>query len=172
MFPERVRMHAPPTAARVVLGELGDWRERRAHARGFAEGRAQALDQAAGALETAAAELEAEHARAAKLAVEMALEISRVLLRREAQAGNYDLETIVRETLAVSGVDRGRCVVHLNPEDAKTLEHVTFRAGTVIEPDVAVARGNVQVSTPRGLLVREFEQALDAIGGELRGETT
>ncbi|MCK6445914.1 MAG: flagellar assembly protein FliH [Planctomycetes bacterium] len=165
-------MHASPTAARVVPGELGDWRERRAHARGVAEGRALALEQAAGALERATAELEAEHARAAKLAVELALEIARVLLRREAQTGNYDLERIVRETLAVSGVDRGRCVVHLNPEDAKALENLTFRAGTVIEPDVAVARGNVQVSTPRGLLVREFEQALDAIGGELRGETT
>jgi flagellar biosynthesis/type III secretory pathway protein FliH len=171
LSPERTRLHAPPTAARIVPGDLGDLRERRALARGLAQGRSEAIAQAAGALDRAAEALELEHARAAKLAVEMALEIARVLLRREAQAGNYDLEKIVRETLAVSGVDRGRCVVHLNPDDAKALESVPFRNGTVIEPDISVARGNVQVSTPRGLLVREFEQALDAIGGELRGET-
>lgn len=165
-------MHAPPSAARLVPGDLGDCRERRAFERGLAQGRAEALRNAAGALQRAADELEAEHSRAAQLAVELALEIARVLLRREVRAKNYDLEAIVRETLAVSGVDRGRCVVHLNPEDAAALESVAFRAGTTLEPDVAVARGNVQVSTPRGLLVREFEQALDAIGSELRGETT
>lgn len=156
---------------RVAPGELGDVRDRRAFARGVSQGRAEALQHAAGALLRATEALEGEQDRAAKLAVEMALEIARVLLRREALAGNYDLEAIVRETLAVSGVDRGRCVVHVHPEDAKALESVAFRAGTVIEADVAVSRGNVQVSTPRGLMVREFEQALEAIASELRGET-
>ncbi|MCE9593723.1 MAG: flagellar assembly protein FliH [Planctomycetes bacterium] len=163
-------LHAQPSAARVVAGDLGAWRERRAFARGLAQGKSDALGQAAGALNLATEELEAAHGRASKLAVEMALEIARVLLRREAQAGNYDLEKLVRETLANSGVDRGRCVVHVHPDDAKALESITLRAGTVVEADDAVARGNVQVSTPRGLLVREFEQALDAIGAELRGE--
>jgi flagellar biosynthesis/type III secretory pathway protein FliH len=167
---ERIVLHGPPSAARIVAGDLGAYRERRAFERGLAQGKAQALGRAAGALERAAAELEVAHGSASKLAVEMALEIARVLLRREAKAGNYDLEKLVRETLAVSGVDRGRCVVHVHPDDAKELEAVTFRAGTVVEADIAVARGNVQVSTPRGLLVREFEQALDAIGAELRGE--
>jgi hypothetical protein len=76
----------------------------------------------------------------------------------------------VRETLSASGVERGPCVVHLHPEDAARLSEVRFRSGTRIEADEGVARGDVQVSTPQGLLVRDLEDCLGAIAAGLHGE--
>jgi flagellar biosynthesis/type III secretory pathway protein FliH len=172
-----MRLDRSPVAARIVAGGLDQvlagWlgeRERSAFERGVAQGREVALASAAGALDGAAARLDAELDRASAVAVEVALEIARVLLRREVQLGNFDLEQIVRETLALSGVGRGRCVVHVNPADAAMLAGVSFRAGTSVESDPTVPRGGVQVSTPQGLLVRELEQALAQIAEQLREE--
>ena len=39
-----------------------------------------------------------------------------------------------------------------------------------LEPDTDVARGDVHVTTPRGLLVRELDEALEAIHENLLGE--
>jgi hypothetical protein len=87
-----------------------------ARAEGVAEGERRALEAAAGALARAAAAVdaraEAESARLAESAVALAVEIARFLLKSEIDAGHYDLERIVRETLSYSGVGRGRCVVH------------------------------------------------------------
>jgi flagellar biosynthesis/type III secretory pathway protein FliH len=47
---------------------------------------------------------------------------------------------------------------------------VRFRAGTELEPDDAVARGDVHVETPHGLLVRETSEALRSIHERLLGE--
>jgi flagellar biosynthesis/type III secretory pathway protein FliH len=37
----------------------------------------------------------------------------------------------------------------------------------VLEPDPAMLRGDVHVTTPQGLLVRELEPALDAVREQL-----
>lgn len=179
MSPDRSGSTARPSAARIVAGDLESARERAlaqleraAFERGVAEGERRERVRAAGALDRAAEALEKSRGESAQLAVEIALDIARVLLRRDTAAGNYDLVGMVREALSFSGVGRGRCVVHVHPEDAKSLESVSFRAGTVIEPDVGVARGDVQISTPQGLLVREFEQSLSAIADRLREEVS
>ncbi len=177
MSPDRIELASVPTSVQIGAGDLDQAlerfvaaREREAFARGVAEGEKRALDGAASALNQSVEAFETAHAEAARMAVELALEIARVLLRREARVGNYDLEKIVRESLSSSGVGRGRCIVHVNPDDARTLADTNFRAGTTVEADPNVSRGNVQISTPQGLLVREFEQALAAIGDELREE--
>ena len=82
------------------------------------------------------------------------------------------MERIVRETLQAAGVGRGTCVVHLNPSDAARLADVVFRAGTTLESDPEVAPGDVHVTTPRGLLVRDVEAAVASIGERLRGDLT
>jgi flagellar biosynthesis/type III secretory pathway protein FliH len=102
--------------------------------------------------------------------VELALEITRCLLRAEIPAGRYDLEAIVRESLSLSGAERGRCVVHLNPVDAEAIADVPLRSGTELEPDPNVPRGSVHVTTPQGLLVRDLEEAVKSIGERILGD--
>jgi flagellar biosynthesis/type III secretory pathway protein FliH len=176
-----VRLHAPPATAvlsvrdaEALLGEVTAARVAAARAEGLAEGQrlerersAAALDQAAERLDRAREEAAATIARDT---VQLALEIARTLVRVEVDAGRHDLESMVRDALTASGVGRGPCVVHMNPHDAAALSGVRFRSGTTIEPDEAIARGDVHVSTPSGLLVREIPEALRSIHERLLAE--
>ena len=172
MSPERIDLGRPPEglrAVRLVPGAGGlDRALEGLLAEARAEGASAERKRAAGALLKAAERLEAYRAEAdgaaAHTAVELAVEIARHLLAVEIQAGRHDVERIVRDVLAASGVGRGECVVHLHPDDAAALAGVAFRAGTRLEPDVGVERGDVQVQTPSGLFVRDLSDALDEIG--------
>jgi flagellar biosynthesis/type III secretory pathway protein FliH len=177
----RVELPARPASAKLAPGgdgALEAWIQRRvaaARTAGVEEGARQASTRAAKALEAACVRLDEARERAAEAlsrnAVQLAVEIARALVRSEIEAGRHGLEAIVREALAASGVGRGACVVHLNPLDAASLADVKFRTGTTIEPDESVARGDVQVSTPQGLLVREMHEALRSVHERLLAES-
>jgi len=171
--PQRLALPAAPRSVTLCRGGAGSfWEKRIAQAR--AEGERAASTRAARALELAAARLDAarEEAEAAlaRNAVALAVEIARTLVRKELVAGTHNIESMVREALAASGAGRGPCTVHLNPADIAQLQDVRLRAGTELEPDDAVARGDVHVETPHGLLVRENAEALRAIHERLLGE--
>ncbi len=174
-----VRMHAPPRAARLHPGGLGDLaaavdrrRDEALRAAGAEAAARELRDGACAALDAAAERLEADRARLAEelapTAVELALAIARELLRAEVDAGRYDLEAIVRDTLRAADHGHGTCAVHLNPEDAAALAGARFRAGVHVEPDTGVGRGCVHVATPQGLLVRDLRGALDGVAAKLR----
>ncbi len=174
-----VRLHASPVAARASADTLAELArrvdERRDQALFTAGAQAAAAELAAGAgaaLDAAAEQLTEERARVASelpaVAVELALAIARELLRTEVDAGRYDLESMVRETLKSAEADHGACIVHLNPEDAARIAGVRFRAGVRIEPDEGVGRGCVHVVTSQGLLVRDLRGALDGVAAKLR----
>jgi flagellar biosynthesis/type III secretory pathway protein FliH len=177
----RVRVTRAPSRARLVaedrerlLERVASARERLAFEAGREEGRREERLLSAGALSRAAERLDSAREEAAaglaSDAVALALEIARVLVRRSIDLGTHDVERIVRETLAASGVGRGTCVVHLNPADAERLERVPFRAGTRIEADHEIAAGDVHVTTPHGVLVRDQDDAFAAIAERIRGE--
>lgn len=169
---------ATPSQVRLSTGDLATVRvrlEAELEERGRQAGREEALATAAGALEAAATRLDEARENATgeltHACVTLAVEIARELLKQEFDAGRYDLESIVRHSLGVSGVARGESVsVHVNPEDASTLENVPFRAGTSIVGDPEVARGDVHIMTPHGTLVRDLDHALDSIRERLRSE--
>jgi flagellar biosynthesis/type III secretory pathway protein FliH len=176
-----ISLDARPTGVRVVDGSrtaLLARRAREAEEAAFARGRAQgtqaALAGAAGALLRASEKLESSRqesaADVARDAARLGIEIARTLLRCEIDAGRYDIERIVRETLHASGVGRGACTVHLNPVDVARLEGVVFRVGTRLEADPEVPPGDVHVTTQRGILVRDVEQALASIAERIEGE--
>jgi len=50
------------------------------------------------------------------------------------------------------------------------IEGVVFRVGTRLEPDPEVPPGDVHVTTQRGLLVRDVEQALASIAERIEGD--
>ena len=181
MSPDLVRLASPPSSARVVPGspevafeEIVRERVEAAYASGVEAGVQQAVESTAGALAQASQTLEEviETARdeTARSSVELAVEIARHLLKAEVEAGRYDLERVVRETLAESGAGRANCTVHLNPKDLLRLEGVSFRSGTELEGDTGVAVGNVHVSAPEGLLVRDLDRAVESIGERILGE--
>jgi flagellar biosynthesis/type III secretory pathway protein FliH len=170
-----------PSLARLFPGSEADLRAQWENAsleQAFESGRRQgeeATRAALGAtLDAALAQIEGLRetavARLAEDAARLAVEIARELVRCETRAQRHDVERIVRETLSAASAGRGACVVHLHPKDAARLERVHFRARTQIEPDPAVAEGDVHVTTPQGLLVRDLEHALDTIGERLRQE--
>jgi flagellar biosynthesis/type III secretory pathway protein FliH len=172
-------VHLPraPKSAHIAPGDAGAFVTaclREEFARGVAEGERRAAAHGAGVLAKAAGKLEHACERlAAELAadaVELAVEIARSIVRAEVAQNRHDVERIVRETLAASGVGRGACIVHLHPLDAERLKHVPFRSGTKIEADPGVAAGDVHVTTPHGVLVRDQEEILAAIRGRIRGE--
>jgi flagellar assembly protein FliH len=164
-----------PTAVRVVgANELAACAEaeKRGYARGAAEGEARALANAVRRLDDAAAELararEESDRAVAEDAVQLAVVIARELVRREVDAGRHDIERIVREALHVSGAGRAECVVHLHAEDLNRLANVAFRSATRLEADPEVARGDVHVSTPRGIVVRDLDAALASVAERLK----
>ncbi len=174
----RIRTARAPRGARLVdasLDALGQRIEEERVQTALAEERRAAHEEAtrtaARALEAAAEALEAAREQAVAAlggdAVSLAVEIARQILKVELAASNYDLEQIVRATLAASGVKRGQCVVHVHPEDAEMLDGVVFREETLLQPDADVDRGTVHVETPRGLLVREPAAALEEIREQL-----
>jgi flagellar biosynthesis/type III secretory pathway protein FliH len=179
--PRTIALDAHPTGVRIVDATRAGFIARRAReaeesafARGRAEGQKAALAGAAGALLRASEIVgEAQKQAAADIArdaTRLGIEIARTLLRTEIDAGRYDIERIVRETLQASGAGRGSCVVHLNPVDVGRLEGVIFRVGTRLEPDPEVPPGDVHVTTQRGLLVRDVEQALASIAERIEGD--
>ena len=135
------------------------------------EGREDATAHAVSALNAATEKLEraredAEDGLAANV-VTLAVEIARQVMKVQISSGDYGLEQIVRSTLSASDIKRGACAVHLHPTDAETLKDIVFRDETIIVPDPDIPRGSVQLQTPRGLLVRDPDAALDEICEQL-----
>lgn len=148
--------------------------EARSFANGRAQGQREALASLAPLLERAVADLDAQReqalARLAQDAATLAVEIARELTRSEIRASRHDIERIVREALAASGVGRGEALVHVHPSDAARLADVPFRANTRIEADPALRAGDVHVTCAQGVLVREIDEALGGLRERLRQE--
>lgn len=169
-----VRLSAPPTSVRVADGDAQAALDRivaiareDGYRAGLAEGRQPGRDSAVDALDRAVEEVGAAREelieQAARDAAALATDIASHILHQEIGEGRYDIERIVREVLRESGVGRDACTVHLHPADVASLEDVKFRSGTAIEEDIAIVRGNVQVETPRGLMVRDVDGAVRSI---------
>ncbi len=173
-----IRLHAPPSGVHRLHSSLQEVRdahvatiEREAFAQGFEAGRQEAMDSGVKALDKAIAQLEQRAGEASKelgqISVELGVEIARALVQVQIEAGDYDLERILRSTLADSGIGRGDVVVHVNPEDHATIEAAGFRSGTTFAVDPSLPRGDVHLATPRGLLVRDVEDILSTVREQL-----
>lgn len=162
--------HAPRSVrirrggADTLLDEHVERLRARTFEAGRAQGREESLQGPAGALTRAAEALTRARGEAednlARIAVELALEIAESLVHRSLAAGDADLESIVRETLRLSEVDREGCTLHLNPDDLDQLPTSKLPANLSVEADASLGRGDLQLATPHGLLVRDVEASL------------
>lgn len=176
----RLRLHAAPSAVRIADVELDKISTQLVEERMAAEyerGRQDMLGRVetgivalTGAAERIDEAREAAQAEIGEFAVQLAAEIAQHVVKQEIDAGRYDLERIVRDVLAASDVGRGQCTVHLNPADLELAQKHPFRTGTEFEADPAIVAGNVRVSTPQGLLVRDIESVIVTIREKLLGD--
>ena len=145
-----------------------------ARAEGHAAGQGEALQQLAPLLDTAVQRLDEYRDQAtqevARDIVELAVEIARQLVQCKVNAEEYDLERMVRGALDAADTGRSDCTVHLAPADYERLSGAVFREGTRLVADPEMQAGDVQVSTSRGLLVRELDSTLDSIREQLLEE--
>ena len=184
MSPERIRLdrgHPEIRSVRVVELEdkntveaIAECVRERALAEGIVQGMAIAREREAKALAEATQRLEERReelaGELAHSALELAVAIARQLVLAEVNRGGHDIEKIVREALAAASAGRSRCVIHVHPDDFEALRDARFRSGTSVQADIGVARGDVHVEAPMGLMVREIDEAIDAISQRLREE--
>ncbi|HED63962.1 MAG TPA: hypothetical protein ENJ09_00240 [Planctomycetes bacterium] len=175
MFRSRVPTTAPVRGARLLPNPEGlptlDLVVRRirdeARSDGLEEGARREREAVGPLLDRITSDLDASATQALeelpRVAIQLASSIARTVLKREIASGEYDIEGMVRETLAEANVGRGTCTVHLHPTDYAQLADTRFRAGTSIQADEGVPKGDVHVETPLGLLVREALGAVDEI---------
>ena len=174
---------AAPEGATAHTGGLEDYIERSheaeleaARLEGLADGRASALTGAAASLEAAVNALEKNReeciSEVTEVAVELGLGIARRLVRTELAAERHDIEAIVRDVLASTGDGRTTTKIYVSPEDAKSLEEVTFRAATEVVADGAIPTGSVRVETPQGVLVRDIDECMREVATRLTKEVT
>lgn len=176
--PERLSLPRAPSAVRVsplapeafLAAEVERVRAT-AEARGREAGRREALDEFGALFEglQAAASASGERAAAALAArtAQCVVAVAERILCRELDAGRYDIERMVRETLAAAAVGRAPCTVRVHPGDAERLAAVPFRAGTVIEPDAELSPGCVHVESAQGLVARDVDDVLRQVGAAL-----
>ena len=175
----RLGARQAPSAARLLpqsLAEFADARRKTHEDRLRAEGFSAACADAVGVLEQAAQSMDecrdAWLDSLAQATATLAGEIAQVLLCKELAAGNYDIVAIVRATLASSYSSLGTTTIHVHPDDATALEEVRFRSGTVVQSNPALRRGNVQIETDQGLLVRNLDDCVAAMRESLREALT
>jgi hypothetical protein len=167
---EPILVPQAPSKARLFQGSVDDWHaEQREIAR--AEGYAAAIQDAALQLDAATAQLDKDRKQALQelpaFALRFAQEVARHLIRTTIQAKGHDMEGMVRDALARSGVGRGACVVHVCPDDFVKLQGITLRRGTEIQSDSALPAGTVHVATPQGLLVRDIDTCVRAAAEQI-----
>ena len=180
----QLQLHSAPTAVRIadvgldqISTQLVEERMASEYERGMEAGRQDMLGRVeagvvalTGAAERIDQAREAAQTEIGEFAVQLATEIARHVVKQEVDAGRYDLERVVRDVLAASDVGRGHCTVHMNPADLELAKKYPFRTGTELEADPDIPCGDVRVSTPQGLLVRDIDAVITAIREKLLGD--
>jgi flagellar biosynthesis/type III secretory pathway protein FliH len=164
--PERLRLPARPRAVRVSAQGYEAFLDARvaevaaaAERRGMRAGRAEALAELGALVDSAVEQTHAAGERAAAAlaarTAECVVTVAAHVLKREIDAGRYDIERMVRDTLATAATGHAPCVVRVHPSDADRLAAVPFRARTEVRADPELSPGSVQVDTAQGAVVRD-----------------
>ena len=129
----------------------------------------QTLNSVIAGLNQFCANIFAEHnEKIAKLSVE----IARKILVQKIENGDYEIESIIKETLK-NAPGHQDLVVHLNPDDLaqfqKTQQDETGGAFTGIKfvPDPKIGRAECLLENPKGIIESMIDEHLEQIGRAL-----
>ena len=130
----------------------------------------QVLSQVAAKLQESCAEVFARHREEiAKLSVE----IARKILMQKVEKGDYEIESIVKESL-LHAPSRQDVVVRLNPEDLAPClkaqqqdEQGGVLAGVQLVADPSIGRAECILESPKGIIKSLIDENLDRVGKAL-----
>lgn len=171
----RIATDATPSDVRLLSVSLDEHAQsqREQHDQALRqEGLLTATQELARAFDEATAALEQERTNLltslSDMTATLAAEVAQTLLCKELSEGNYDIAAIVRDCLSSTGSSPGETIIHVHPEDAEALSNISFRSGTSVQADPGIRRGNVEVETNQGVLVRDIDERVLAIREQLR----
>lgn len=102
----------------------------------------------------------------------LAVEIARKILKWKTDQGDYDIQTIVEETLKRTPT-RQNIVIRLNPEDLPLCQKLqqespdTPFAALDFVGDWGIGRANCLIETPKGIVKSSVDECLERIGRAL-----
>ena len=102
----------------------------------------------------------------------LSVEIARKILTRKVEDGDYEIESIVKESLK-NAPTRQDLVVHLNPEDltgcrkAQNDDGSGAMAGIELVADADVGRAECVLQSPKGIIKSLIDEHLEQIGKAL-----
>jgi len=102
----------------------------------------------------------------------LSVEIARKVLMQKIKDGDYEIETIIKETLKNTPTHQD-LIVHLNPEDlagcqkAQQEGGVGSLAGIKLVADAGIGRAECVLESPRGIIRSLIEEHLEQIGRAL-----
>ncbi|MBI5723548.1 MAG: hypothetical protein HZA50_06290 [Planctomycetes bacterium] len=102
--------------------------------------------------------------------VDLSLQIARKVLMQDIQAGNYQIDPIIKEALGQIDV-RDKVVVRLNPEDLARCQMAQDKAGAgnlEFVGDPAIQPAECVLDTPEGQIRSNVDIHLDGIGQALK----
>jgi len=128
----------------------------------------EALEAAAGRLQTLQAEL---RARAEQEVAALAVDVARKVLAQEVEAGRYRVDPIVAEALA-SVTECPEVTVHLKPKDLARCEQASQAANKSesrirFVADDTVPPAGCTLHTPEGAVVSSVDKSVDRIADAL-----
>jgi len=103
----------------------------------------------------------------------LSVEIARKILMQKIQDGDYEIESIVKETLK-NAPTRQDLVVHLNPEDladcqkAQQDDNGGTLAGVKLVADANIGRAECVLESPKGIIRSLIDEHLEQIGKALK----
>lgn len=103
----------------------------------------------------------------------LSVEIARKILMRKVEDGDYEIETIVRETLK-SAPTHQDLVVHLNPHDLAACQKTQQNdgsgtlAGIKFVADHSIGQAECVLESPKGTIESLIEEHLEKIGKALK----
>ncbi len=104
----------------------------------------------------------------------LSVEIARKILMQKVSDGDYEIESIVKETLGHTP-SRQDLVVHLNPDDLAECRKAQQQdeqggalAGIQFVPDPNIGRAECLLESPKGIIKSLIDEHLERIGKALR----
>jgi flagellar biosynthesis/type III secretory pathway protein FliH len=102
----------------------------------------------------------------------LSVEIARKVLLQKVQQGDYEIESIVKESLK-NAPTRQDVVVHLNPEDLPRIQKLqqdtadSALDGLKFVADSNIGRAECLLETPKGIIESMIDEHLEQIAGAL-----
>jgi len=104
---------------------------------------------------------------------ELALSISKQVIRRELETNSEQVVSIVREAIALLPFDKNRLIMHLNPNDVEIIQKIfnqdDIKNSYSIVEDVSIQRGGCKLETDNSVIDATIDSQITQIAVKMLG---